>query len=138
MATKISSIQEFIKSKPTISTDYNSMSFRETHSNISYSICNLITDEYFAELKAMSIDIKLSPDEVMKYRYRPKIMALDLYENAELYYIILRLNDLYNVKDFNLDHGHIRLIPKDRLSESLSEIYNANKQAVDTFNSNHK
>lgn len=134
----INSIQQFISNKPTISTDYQNMSLVEERGNIQFPVVNLITDDYFDEFKKASVRVELTEDEILKYKYRPKLLSYDIYDNAELYYIILRLNDLYNVKDFNLGKKYLYLIPKAKLKEYLSDIYTQENANAKTFNDNHK
>lgn len=134
----INSIQQFISNKPTIGTDYQNMSLVEERGNIQFPVVNLITDDYFDEFKKASVRVELTEDEILKYKYRPKLLAYDIYDNAELYYIILRLNDLYNVKDFNLGRKYLYLIPKPKLKEYLSDIYTQENTNTKTFNDNHK
>lgn len=138
MAMKtISSIQEFISYKPTIATEYSNMSFIEERTRIQFAVNNLITDDYYDELKKICYKVYLSDDEVVKYRYRAKILAYDLYDNTELYYIILRVNDLYNSKDFNISKKFLYLPPKETLKNFLSDVYNIEKKNMSLFNSNH-
>ena len=134
----INSIQQFISNKPTIGTDYQNMSLVEEQGNIQFLVVNLITDDYFDEFKKASVRVELTEDEILKYKYRPKLLSYDIYDNAELYYIILRLNDLYNVKDFNLGKKYLYLIPKAKLKEYLSDIYTQENANAKTFNDNHK
>lgn len=134
----INSIQQFINNKPTIGTDYQNMSLVEERGNIQFPVVNLITDDYFDEFKKASVRVELTEDEILKYKYRPKLLAYDIYDNAELYYIILRLNDLYNVKDFNLGKKYLYLIPKAKLKDYLSDVYTQENANAKTFNDNHK
>lgn len=134
----INSIQQFISNKPTIGTDYQNMSLVEERGNIQFPVVNLITDDYFDEFKKASVRVELTEDEILKYKYRPKLLAYDIYDNAELYYIILRLNDLYNIKDFNLGKKYLYLIPKAKLKEYLSDVYSQENANAKTFNDNHK
>lgn len=134
----INSIQQFISNKPTIGTDYQNMSLVEERDNIQFPVVNLITDDYFDEFKKASVRVELTEDEILKYKYRPKLLSYDIYDNTELYYIILRLNDLYNVKDFNLGKKYLYLIPKAKLKEYLSDVYTQENANAKTFNDNHK
>ncbi len=75
----------------------------------------------------------------MKYKYRPKLLSYDIYDNAELYYIILRLNDLYNVKDFNLGKKISISYPKGCLKNIyLIFIYSREYHAKIPESDNHK
>lgn len=140
MATKttLNNINAFINTKPIISTDYSNMSFIEERERIQFAVGNIVTDDYFPELKAKCVKVHLDDKEIQKYKYRPKLLAYDVYDNAELYYIILRINDLYNVKDFNISKKYIYLLPKKDLKAFLADIYTFSNDNILTFNSNHK
>lgn len=138
MMKTINSIQAFINDKPIISTDYATMSFTEERERIRFAVGNIVTDDYYPELKAKCVRVHLSDDDIMKYKYRPKMLAYDIYDNTELYYVILRVNDLYNVKDFNLSKKYIYLPSKKVLKEFLADIHNFDIRNIRTFNSNHE
>lgn len=138
MMKTINSIQAFINDKPIISTDYATMSFTEERERIQFAVGNIVTDDYYPELKAKCVRVHLSDDDIMKYKYRPKMLAYDIYDNTELYYVILRVNDLYNVKDFNLSKKYIYLPSKKVLKEFLADVHNFDIRNIHTFNSNHE
>lgn len=138
MMKTINSIQAFINDKPIISTDYATMSFTEERERIQFAVGNLVTDDYYPELKAKCVRVHLSDDDIMKYKYRPKMLAYDIYDNTELYYVILRVNDLYNVKDFNLSKKYIYLPSKKVLKEFLADVHNFDIRNIRIFNSNHE
>lgn len=138
MMKTINSIQAFINDKPIISTDYATMSFTEERERIQFAVGNLVTDDYYPELKAKCVRVHLSDDDILKYKYRPKMLAYDIYDNTELYYVILRVNDLYNVKDFNLSKKYIYLPSKKVLKEFLADVHNFDIRNIRTFNSNHE
>jgi len=140
MATKttLNNIRSFINTKPIVSTDYSNMSFIEEHERIQFAVGNIVTDDYFPELKAKCVKVFLDDKDIQKYKYRPKLLAYDVYDNTELYYIILRINDLYNVKDFNLSKKYIYLLPKKELKAFLADVYTFSNKHILTFNSKHK
>lgn len=138
MMKTINSIQAFINDKPIISTDYATMSFTEERERIQFAVGNIVTDDYYPELKAKCVRVHLSEDDILKYKYRPKMLAYDIYDNTELYYVILRVNDLYNVKDFNLSKKYIYLPSKKVLKEFLADVHNFDIRNIRTFNSNHE
>ena len=77
--------------------------------------------------------VTLTDKEYYTYRFRPKLLANYLYGNGELYFIILLLNDIWSVKDF--DFKTIKLIPKTQLSDVLSKINESEKDFIDLYNS---
>ena len=89
---------------------------------IIYSKDNVIYN-YLDILKGKSKKVKLTDSEYHKYRFKPKLLAYDLYGSTELYFIILALNDTCNIKDFN--KRKVRLMFRQDLSDILSQIFNA-------------
>ena len=80
----------------------------------------------------MSQSVSLTDKEYYTYRFRPKLLANYLYGNGELYYIILWLNDIWSVKDFNFKK--LKLISKTDLSEALSSINSSEREFINSYN----
>lgn len=136
--TTINNLDSFIQSKPTSFIDYQSESFVEERGWIQLPIQNIFTVDYFPELLALSKRVVLSADEIVKYRYKPKLLSYDIYNTTELYYLILRLNNLYNIKDFTIAKGYLNLVPSETLAEALTIINRNEKQNISKYNSRHK
>ena len=116
-----------------IGTNYNS---GEWHIDFfEYDVYNIISD-YLQDLKKMASTITLSDNEYYTYRFRPKLLADYVYGNGELYFIILMLNDIWSVKDF--DTRTVKLISKSDLSNALSSINASEKTFIDTYNESAK
>jgi hypothetical protein len=104
---------------------------KDPDNNIEYDVFNVVSD-YINELKAMSSTVVLSENEYYTYRFKPKLLADYLYGNTELYFIILWLNDMWSVKDFDL--REIKLIKNTELSDALSKINSAEKAFIKSYN----
>ena len=128
------SLDDFVSSKPSSQLSYYYLSLleKDTKHNIEYSVYNVISD-YLTDLKKMCKTVTLTDKEYYTYRFRPKLLANYLYGNGELYFIILLLNDIWSVKDF--DFKTIKLIPKTHLSDVLSKINESEKDFIDLYNS---
>ena len=61
---------------------------------------NLIND-YLPLIKEKAVTVVLDDDEYNKYLYKPKLLAYDVYKNTELYYVILLLNNVCSIKEFD-------------------------------------
>lgn len=129
---KTSTIEEFVEFKDDSSVSYNNLSFRDRYDYIIYPIMNII-DDYFDELMNIAVDVKLTEEEYLKYRYRPKLLAKDVYDNIELDFIILRINGICNDKEF--DSYNIKLVNPTDLDNFITSIYNSNKNDLDLYNS---
>ena len=129
---KSSTIEEFISFKDDNTFSYHNISFRDKYDNISYPIKNII-DDYRVELMELVVEVTLNEEEYLKYRYKPRILANDIYDNPDLDFIILTINGICNMKEF--DNRVINLIKLDELNDFLTSIFNANKDDIDIYNS---
>ena len=75
---------------------------------------------YLEDIKSFAIDYTFTEEEYQKYKYRPKLLAYDIYGSTELYFVILAINDTCNIKDFK--KRKIRLLYKSDLSDLLNRI----------------
>ncbi len=129
---KTSSLEDFVLAGEDSTITYSNLSLRETVDNIAFPLFNVI-DDYLDEFIAASEEIELNEDAKFKYKYRPKLLCEDLYGNGELYYIILLINGICNMKEFTLN-GNIRLIQKDRLFDLIKQIYRSEKTQLENYN----
>lgn len=124
-------IEEFISFKDDVTVSYNNLSFRERYDNISFPIKNII-DDYFDELMELTQEVKMNDTEFIRYKYRPRLLANDLYENPDLDFLILAINGICNMKEF--DSRTIKLIKIDDLTDFLTSVFNSNKEDLDVYN----
>lgn len=130
---KTATVEEFISFKNDDTISYNNLSFKEKYDNIIYPIKNII-DDYIDELMQMTIEVTMSETEYLKYKYKPKLLAGYVYDNQELDFLILRINGITNMKEF--DMRTIKLVKEDDLTEFLLAVYNANKNDIEIYDSN--
>ena len=133
----IITIQDLINRKQTKGIiDYNTFSFSMTiNKSITIPFQNVITTTYAKELKTLAEEVTLTEEEYQKYKYKPKLLAYDIYNYTELFYIIDFLNNIYNIKDFN--KRKLKLIPKRELFEFLSSVLQADSNYISEFNQDH-
>ena len=136
MSTKTNktfTLDQFADSKSSNTVSYYSMSLleKDPQNNIEYNVFNVVSD-YMNELKAMAKEVTLSEAEYYTYRFKPKLLAHYLYGNGELYFIILWLNDMWSVKDFNL--RTLKLIKNSELAQALSSINASEKSFIKAYN----
>lgn len=130
---KAYTLDQFADSKSSNDISYYSMSLLEKDSshNIEYDVFNVVSD-YMNDLKKMASEVTLTDTEYYTYRFKPKLLADYLYGNTELYFIILMLNDIWSVKDF--DFRTIKLISKSDLIDALSKINASEKSFIKSYN----
>lgn len=129
------SLEDFAESGDSVSITYHKLSFIEKAGSIEFPLFNVI-DDYLDILVASSEETELSDIQKHTYMYRPKLLCEHLYGNGELYYIILLINGICNMKEFTLESGKIRLIRKSTLLEILKNIYKSEKTQIDNYNEN--
>lgn len=130
-----SSLDDFVDARTSSNTSYQTLSLVELINEDSHLIefpaYNVLND-YYDELKDAAVVINLSDEEYFKYRFRPKLLAYDLYNNTELGFIILILNELMSVKEFDL--RQIKLISRSGLAAILTNIKSAEASFIETYN----
>lgn len=130
---KTFTLDQFADSKSSNTISYYSLSLleKDPQNNIEYDVFNVLSD-YMNELKAMAQEVTLTEQEYYTYRFKPKLLAHYLYGNTELYFIILWLNDIWSVKDFNF--RTLKLIKNTELSEALSSVNASEKSFIKAYN----
>ena len=124
----------FIKSgnKSESNNAYPDFSYIETRDRSFEFIIRNIINDYVYELKELSIEVKLTTDEIYKYKYNPKRLASDVYGSTKLFFIILLLNDMCNIKEFN--KNKVIMLTKADMANITKWIYNSNKKAMEIYN----
>ena len=128
---KTATIEEFIDIGDTDDITYSQFSILVKcigeNSIIQYAQDNIIYD-YLDELKEDAVEYEFTDDEYVKYRYKPKLLAYDLYGSTEIYFVIMALNGMCNIKDFN--KRKLRLLYRSIMIELLNEIYSAESDYI--------
>lgn len=125
-------IEEFIESGKSTTINYFNLSMVDKMVNSTWiSVLNVVTD-YISELRNACVNVELSQSEQFKYLYKPKLLCSDVYGNPELYFVILLLNDMADVKEFT--KSKLKLLKKDHMSTLIGLIYNAEKASIESYN----
>lgn len=128
-------MSQFILAGKYITISYPKFSYMDLCSNGTKISTLNIVDDYLEELKDVAVRVKLSELERRKYRYKPKLLCRDVYGNGELYWVILRLNGIIDVKDF--DYEYLKMVRVEDLNNFMSQIYNAESKWMKDYNSRH-
>lgn len=127
-----STIEEFVESGSGVTITYPNLSFTDMMSNGTWvSVHNVISD-YVDELRNACVNVSLTVEQQHIYFYKPKLLCYDMYGNPELYFIILLINDMADVKEFT--KPVVKMLRKSHMSQLLTLIYNAEKQAIENYN----
>ena len=74
--------------------------------------------------------------QIEKYRYKPWLLAYDIYGSEECDFIIMAMNGIIDPKDFELDK--LKLINPQSMSNILGRIYSANETLLNSNRSDLK
>lgn len=136
--SKSVTIESFIDCAEIVRISYSSLALKETinddDTNIEFVVFNVL-DDYIDEFKERAKLVELSEDAYLKYYQAPKILAYDLYKNTELDFIILRLNGIYDDRDF--DMKNVYLLESSDMKELCSQLYNSEKKFINSYNDEH-
>lgn len=103
---------------------YSIMQRSLTNKELLYCIDNVIYT-YMDEMKKKRKIVSVTESERIKYAYKPKLLAYDVYGSTELFFILLALNGMCNMKQFDLiERKFFALTPQD-CAQFMSDIYNA-------------
>ena len=126
-----STIDDFIALRSTDTVTYYNLSILAkslVNSNLIYSESNIL-DTYMDELKKIYVEIELTPEQYSKYKYKPKLLAYDLYGSTEIFFVIMALNGICNIKDFNLKK--VRLVYASDMVEFINSVVSAEKRYIE-------
>ena len=124
-------LEEFVEAGASVTISYANLSMEDTFFNTKIPIYNVISD-YIPEITIYAVSVELNTDEFIKYKYKPKLLAEYLYGNPELYFVILLLNNMCSVKEF--DKQKLQLLSKADMAQLMSDIYNSEKEFLAKFN----
>ena len=124
-------LEDFIEAGDSVTDTYANFSMIDESKNTKIPIYNVISD-YMQELQALSVTIELKPEEYVRFRFKPKLLADYLYGNSELYFVILLLNNMCSVKEFDLKK--VKLLKKEDMNALISNIYNSEKDFLRQYN----
>lgn len=116
---------------------YLDLSYMERREGIEYIVKNVI-DEYYDELVDLTKDVELSDWSVMEYRYNPKKLSNKLYKTTRLWHMILRLNGLANVHEFDLTSHKLKLLEPVDMRDFMNKVYSNEQSSLQVFKNRHK
>lgn len=136
LASKTSTLEEFVESKTSSSISYQTFSLVEMLDfdddiKIEFPAFTVLND-YYDDMKRLSVVIELTDEQYNQYKFRPKLLADYLYGNGELSFIILMINELISAKDFDL--RTLKLISKSKLNDFLTLVRSAETNFIKEYN----
>lgn len=128
-------LSDFIKAGKMTTVDYDAFSYKECVSNGTEVTVLQTVNDYMQEIKGYAVTVKLSTEEYLKYRYKPKLLCRDVYGNGEVYFLIMLLNGRIDVKDFDI--SELLMLRVNDLNSIFSLIYNAESKWMTQYNTEH-
>lgn len=121
-------IESLISAGKGIIISYSNFAILENIGGI-YLPTNNVLYTYLEDIKKMAVTVTLSPMELHRYKYKPKLLSYDVYGVTDLYFVIMALNGIIDVKDFEKDK--IKMLKTEDMNQLMSIIYNAEKKYID-------
>ena len=115
-------INEFIAQKNQDEISFRNFSTFDLINGTEYLIKNVI-DDYMDELLSICIDVDLTRDQYVRYKYSPDLLAYDIYGYIQLDYLIMQINGVIEPRDFNFKK--LKLPYASQLSSFLNSDYNS-------------
>lgn len=128
-------VEDFMRLCATNKVIFNNFAYKDLMSNGTQVAVLDTIDDYMPEIRDESVLVKLTPELYRKYRYKPKLLCFDIYGNTEVYFVILLLNGIIDMKEFDMDV--VRMLPVNSMNSLLSNIYNAESEWMDRYNNQH-
>jgi len=136
---KTDTIDKFIACQSSTEPSYYNFSFKDEFYYdgigrwLRFSSYNILSD-YIDDIKEeYSAKYTFDDNQFLKYKYKPKLVAFDLYGCAELGTLLLLINDMYSVRQFN--RKDVILIDPTKIKELVNYLFNANNAAIKAYNS---
>jgi len=123
-----STIDQLVSAGKNIILTYNNLAILEKIQYMYLPVNNIIYT-YIDELEKYIIPIRLTEREMFKYKYKPKLLAYDVYGSTDLYFVIMALNGIIDVRDFTM--STVNMFKKEHMNTLMGYIYNAEKTSLE-------
>ena len=114
-------IDDFISMKLSDDLTFYNFSILEKFDGVEHLDHNLV-EEYIDELD--TIEVPLTVEQYKRYKYKPDLLAYDIYGSTQLDFIVLMCNDMIDPKEF--DKMKVKLPYASVLSKFLDQVYSTN------------
>lgn len=87
-----------------------------------------LIDRYYDYLQKIIVEIELTDEEIIKYRFQPKKLSFDFYGTTELWSSILRINNIASATQFTKQK--VKMFTED-IFDVLNEIMILEEDAIE-------
>ena len=126
-ADKTISVQEFIALRPSDEITYYNYSILQYLKGFDMFITNLLYD-YEDELNDLMVILQLTEKEKAKYRFKPDLLAYDIYGSTECKFILMMMNNIIDPKEF--DFNRVKVIRPGDLEIFLNRMQAVNEDFI--------
>lgn len=120
---KTKSVQEVVNLGVTIPISHHKMfmsdSFVDKHLNSIHINTHSLINRYMEVIKDNSTVVTLTDEQLSMYKYQPKKLCMDYYNTLEFWSLLLKLNDMTSIFDFNKKN---LLLPTNNIFDVINEI----------------
>ena len=121
-------LEDFIKMQVSDQLTFRNFSTVSVVNGVELTDKNLIED-FLPELTKNCIDVTLSSDEYIRYKYAPDLLAFDVYGSVQLDFIILYMNGIIDPKDF--DFKIVKLVRSSVLKDFLNHVFGSQRYILE-------
>ena len=114
---------------------YSILSRSIDHPEIVYAIENVVYN-YMDIINSRKKTVIVDQEQKIKYQYKPKLLAYDVYGSTESYFMILACNGICNLKEFTLEEFKFYALTPSDLTAIMSSILNAENKYITMNRSN--
>ena len=114
---------------------YSILSRSIDHPEMVYAIENVVYN-YMDIINSRKKTVIVDQEQKIKYQYRPKLLAYDVYGSTESYFMILTCNGICNLKEFTLEEFKFYALTPSDLAAIMSSILNAENTYITMNRSN--
>ena len=130
--TKKYNIEDFINTGKDNSYNLENTNFYNEIDGIQIPVKSIFFETYRGLILNNCIKVKMSDKKLNRYRYRPKLLSYDLYGTTDLWHLILWINNMYSVTQFN--ESSIYIFNPDKLNLLVRIINNETEDIIDNKN----
>lgn len=114
---------------------YSILSRSIDHPEMVYAIENVVYN-YMDIINSRKKTVIVDQEQKIKYQYKPKLLAYDVYGSTESYFMILACNGICNLKEFTLEEFKFYALTPSDLAAIMSSILNAENTYITMNRSN--
>lgn len=114
---------------------YSILSRSIDHPEMVYAIENVVYN-YMDIINSRKKTVIVDQEQKIKYQYKPKLLAYDVYGSTESYFMILACNGICNLKEFTLEEFKFYALTPSDLAAIMSSILNAETTYITMNRSN--